>query len=223
MMIIKALGLALANIAAPLVTLIATPLIARYYSPEDFGQYFYYLSIATICALVTTAQIFHGIYAAKTKRITIQLYIESIFFACLSNAFLLICILLYIKINQTDGELNFLIFVVILSVALSLNQIQLAFFSRTDKIKTIGFVTVFKSFVLILMQIYFALSAGKNSNSLLEAMIGAEMCAFFISLFISEKISKTHFFLAIKRKFFFTRKNRIFLPLFAKSGYFFDC
>lgn len=206
-MIVKALGLALANISAPLVALVSTPIVTRYYEPDAFGQYFYLLSLATVLALVITTQTFHGVYAEKSATGAKQLYTESVIVACVLAV---IAAFLFGIVGVFSPELahsTFPLSIVWMSLGVGLNQIQLAYLSRTDQLRLIGMMAFSKALLLVSLQIAFAVGGRAHSGALANATICSEILAFLVSAFIGGGIDRGSFLISIRSRFSRTKKN----------------
>lgn len=207
-MIVKALGLALANISAPLVALVSTPVVARYYEPDAFGQYFYLLSLATILALVVTTQTFHGIYAETSRSGAKQLYTESVLIAVgLTVLAAIFFLMLQLLGNKEAAASTYPLSVVWMSLGIGLNQIQLAYLSRTDQVRLMGFMAFAKALMLVAMQIAFAADGKAHSGALASATICSEILAFLLSSAVGGGLSAKAVLMAGRSHFSRTKAN----------------
>ena len=170
-----------------LIPLFVTPLLARLYSPENYGLVAYYYSlliIITACAPITGA---YGIFSSRSMLEVRQTIWANLFFAGGFSILVLIVFFTYDIISGfslRDSKLGMWYYSLPLAVFVNLAmQIFLYWLNRKGEFKKMTFLKVLTAAVTAAFQIFFAYTIGRNYGLIAGFFVGL-MVAFIPLLYL---------------------------------------
>ncbi len=168
--------LALGTGIAQLITILASPILTRIFSPEQYGIFALFISMITILSVFSTFRYEYAIVLPKSKRRAEELYFLCIFITILvSITFFLIAFLFGTKIliflNFTS--LNEYILLIPLSILLSgVTQTNDLWLNRNEEYKYMGFLRVIQSVAIVSLTIFFGYLLSTATSLIIGNLIG---------------------------------------------------
>ncbi|TYC51815.1 hypothetical protein ETQ85_23645 [Zoogloea oleivorans] len=163
-MLMRGIGLASANLAAPIIGLLGTPFVARLYSPSAFGDYFFYLSIATLISVVITLQLFNALIAAKSVRRASIILAESLCLTLALNALVYVFWFLFGVVGLFNSD--WAVLCCLMALSIGLNQIFSTYLVRLGLIKNLSISLFAKALLLLSVQLLFGFLGYQSAESL---------------------------------------------------------
>ena len=180
--------LALGTGIAQLITILASPILTRIFSPEQYGIFALFISMITILSVFSTFRYEYAIVLPKSKRRAEELYFLCIFITILVSIFFFAIAFLFgkkILIFLNFDSLSDYIFLVPLSIFLAgVTQTNDLWFNRTEKYKNMGFLRIIQSIAIATVTILLGYLFPSASSLILGNLIGMTilMVAGFILL-----------------------------------------
>ena len=180
-----ALTLSSGTAIAQLITLLASPILTRLYSPETFGQYSVFLSIANILSLLSTLRYDSAIILAEDEQEAIDIVLLNVIL-CTTSSFVLLCIILIdktvLRILPINKMTDILQWIPVYVFFLSITIINTKYLMWTEYYKAIRKAKIAQETSTVFSQIAFSLYLSNNPlNICLGRVIGA-LVFIFISV-----------------------------------------
>lgn len=208
---------------AQIIALISIPILTRIYTPEDFGFFAIYLSIANILSTISTGRYELAIMLPEKKENAIAI-IKGIFRIVLIFSFLTLILLLIIKNTQnriSDFIQPFYFYFLPFSIIiLAFVNVFAQWYSREKKFKLQAKIKIYKSSSNAIVNIsiglyYYVKSAGLFLGHIISQAL--QVILFTLKFYRQEKISfKNADTETIKKEF---KKNRNFPFYSAPMGF----
>jgi len=229
------------NITASVIMFITMPVISRIYSPADFGQASYFISIASVVAAVSSLRYDASIVIAENQKMAMIMAINSMLI-CLGISLFSWALTAFLQIHNSRFLAPIAHILYLLPIIIFLSGAIQIIHSLLSRDKRFGSIAVFNISKTIVQQGYRVLAAfiGKASGfSLIIALAIGQTASliFFLNRFkklfyksISDRITARDLLLGLKRYRafpFFSSYSYLFnllgmqLPVLF-IGYFFD-
>lgn len=214
-MLLRGLGLALANLAAPAIAFLGTPFIARLYAPSAFGEYFFYLSISTLFAAIVTLQLFNGILSSSSARRAAALLCEAI---AVTVVLTLLLLLVWIGLWSFDWvDIKWAPLCCLMTLFLGVGYASNFFLIRIGCIQLVSTALICKAILLLALQFSLGYLNYSTAFSLAISFSAAEVVAAFLMLYGVVRYLTFGFGLLPIRGLVETRRNLAFATHFMPS------
>ena len=207
--------LALGTGIAQLITILASPILTRIFSPEQYGIFALFISMITILSVFSTFRYEYAIVLPKSKRRAEEIYFLCIFITILVSIFFFAIAFLFgkkILIFLNFDSLSDYIFLVPLSIFLAGVTQTNDLCSTNEEYKYMGFLRVIQSVAIVSLTIFFGYLLSTATSLIIGNLIGMTilMIAGFVLLRRSmgthiKKINFKNLFASFRRYIDFLR------------------
>ena len=178
-----------------LIPIIASPLLTRIFSPENFGSFAFYLSIITIASTVVTGKYEQAIPLPKSNRSASYLTALSLVNSCIITLILFVIAFGIYAFNPlffNNYSLNFhsLLFITLGTLALASYQAISYWFIRTQSYKMMSKNKVMQAILNVVISILSGLTLSANTGLVLGDITSKIFTTFsFINSFLKSKVN----------------------------------
>lgn len=196
---------------AQLIPVLASPILTRIYSPQEFGVFAFYFSLTSIINIASTGRLELAILIPKNESLSINVLKTSVlfsFFVSLS-VFLILFVFKEELVGLLDNkiEVDLLFYIPFSIIIYGLYQNLNYWYNRKKKFKRISLNRIIQSTLIVIFQLLFGLSISSSSEFLIISSILGQLITLilFILSFIKDynysllKIKKSEVKLVLKR------------------------
>ncbi|MCJ1908282.1 lipopolysaccharide biosynthesis protein [Planococcus ruber] len=159
---------------AQIVSIIASIILARIYSPDDFGKLALMVTVVSLCSMVATFKYDAAITVAKKRKEIFKLVITSTFFVFLTFLITLVIIITFSDffMKRLNVDLFFLLLVPLGILMVGLIQVFTSSNTRFKNYKLTSNTTVSQSFITAISQTILGLLFYLSSGLIIGQLIG---------------------------------------------------
>lgn len=165
------------NLAASTIIFLTLPIISRLYSPSDFGQAFYFISLTAVAASVSSLRYDASIViASKSKLASIMAINSTIICFITSTLFGFICFIMNSYQSRFLSPFSEFIYLLPVTIFLTgLCQIILSIFTREKEFGAVAGFNISKSAVQQTYRIFFGIAGFASGISLITGLIAGQI------------------------------------------------
>ncbi len=141
------------------ITILFSPILTRIFTPDDFGQFYVFLVLASFYTITKTASLDKAIIISNSNREASNIFISNLILIILFD---LTLTLLYPIINFTLYKLlninltyNYFLYFILYSSLLSIIKLLQSFCNHQHKFKSIAVSNIIRAVIITAMQIIF--------------------------------------------------------------------
>lgn len=204
------------SLLSQILMAVASPVIFRLYSPEEFGVFALFISIVTVLLPVVSGGYNLAIVSAKKNQDGNDLFVLSIYATLIISAILLLFLFLFeepIKIFLDAKKLSLWFYAIPIAVCLqSLNLIIADYANRFKNYKLIAKSSVIRSFFYIILVISFGYFGLSNYGLFFSELLASVIIIIFVIIHYKKFFIQINF--KNNRKLKFIIKKYINFPIF---------
>jgi O-antigen/teichoic acid export membrane protein len=204
------------SLLSQILMAVASPVIFRLYSPEEFGVFALFISIVTVLLPVVSGGYNLAIVSAKKNQDGNDLFVLSIYATLIISAILLLFLFLFeepIKIFLDAKKLSLWFYAIPIAVCLqSLNLIIADYANRFKNYKLIAKSSVIRSFFYIILVISFGYFGLSNYGLFFSELLASLIIIIFVIILYKKFFIQINF--KNNRKLKFIIKKYINFPIF---------
>ena len=196
------------SVIAQLITLAVSPILARIYSPEQFGEYSLFMGIVGVIAVAATGRYEIAILLAKNEKDISDLRDLALSLVAASS----VVSLIFIYFLNTDKNFNYSIFLIpVLVLFVGINNTYDRICNRQKNYKLMAFQKILGASIVALVSIIVAWKYAGVNGLVLGAIVGSLFSAFYVVSCMRIGILNTKALFDLKA-LIFTAKNYSNLP-----------
>ena len=170
---------------AQIISILASPILTRLYSPEDFGLLAIFLSALSITAFISTGRYELAITIPKSSKEASNLVSLSIFLSLMFSAFLYIPIIIFgkeiSKYSGIDGLHNWLLLLPLSTIGMGVFNTFNFWFNRQSDYQFMALNQILKSAITVSLNIIIGI-LNVFGGMIIGNVIGSSIVATIISL-----------------------------------------
>ena len=152
---------------AQLITLVASPFIARFFTPEDFGIAALYLSIITLVAIPATFRFEHALVLPKSNQEALEILLAALLILLIISIVSVVVLFLYLTLNSNrigHNPLGDVVYLIPIGIILTgLVQVLTSWATRKKKFRLIAYTSVWQSLLIACSRLISGLAYGSHS------------------------------------------------------------
>lgn len=164
------------RVVAQLIPILITPIITRIYSPEEFGLFAVFLTIASFIAMISNGRYCLAILLPKKKINAQRLVLISIIFTSIVSLLFVVLVWIFknqflslFNIQKLDGHLS-LFFLTILFIGF--HEALYYYFLREKRYKKIAIFAIIQAITMISVRLILGLMGNTNTGLIVSYLSG---------------------------------------------------
>ncbi|WP_242927105.1 lipopolysaccharide biosynthesis protein [Pontibacter vulgaris] len=198
------------TVIAQSITVLASPLLTRIYSPADFGAFALFNAVVSVVSVIATGRYDMAVVVAKDKKQAVNIAVLTfILILCTSSLFLLLSLLFKDNLTQVMGDAHPVLFILlsVITIVFASSYQLLSYWANREK----DFAILAKTKVAQnLINVILALLVGyflNNSYGLMIGLMGGTASAFFLIILknahdfklLAKEVTRSRVLLVFKR------------------------